>query len=44
MKLNHQSEKYSEKINQSEIIYIVPKIVVVLICKPGLQHQSILKQ
>ena len=34
MKLNFQSEKYSENKNQSDI----PKIIVVLICKQSLRQ------
>ena len=40
MKLNNQSEKYSENINQSDILQkiYVQKIVVVLICKHGFRQ------
>ena len=32
IKLNNQSEKNSENVNQSDILW-VPKIIVVFICK-----------
>ena len=37
MKLHHQSEKYSENINQLDIICNVPKIIFELICKQSLR-------
>ena len=38
MKLNHQWEKYSENINESDIICNVLKIVFVLIFKQSIRQ------
>ena len=38
MKLNHQSQKYSENINQSTLFCDVSKIIAVLICKQSLRQ------
>ena len=38
MKLNHQSEKYSKNINQSDRQSDILKIIAVLICKQQLKQ------